>query len=144
MEPGRRLITGSGLVESRKSSEKTSAFKIGDSMSTDCSTDIDKLELPASLERIGRGIRVAGHRVSLFQIVDELLDGTPPERLREMFPTVPEGKLDEVISFCKRHDDVMRKYHEDYQSAFAAGAGSRMGEAPSLAELRRRKSEKAK
>jgi uncharacterized protein (DUF433 family) len=113
-------------------------------MSTDCSTDIDKLELPASLERIGGSIRVAGHRVSLFHIVDELLDETPPERLRELFPTIPDGKLDEVISFCKRLGDVMRKYHEEYQSAFTAGAGSRIGKALSLAELRRRKSKTVK
>jgi uncharacterized protein (DUF433 family) len=113
-------------------------------MSIDCRTDIDKLELPACLERIGGGIRVAGHRVSLFQIVDELLDETPPERLREMFPTIPDAKLNEVISFCKRNEGVMRKYHEEYRSAFAASAGSRIGTAPSLAELRRRKSEKAK
>jgi uncharacterized protein (DUF433 family) len=108
-------------------------------MSIDCSTDIGKLELPACLERVEDSIRVAGHRVSLFHIVDELLDGTPPERLRKMFPTIPDAKLDEVITFCKRHDEVMRRYHEEYRSAFAARVASRIGKAPSLAELRRRK-----
>jgi hypothetical protein len=61
-----------------------------------------------------------------------------------MFPTIPDAKLDEVIAFCKRHDEVMRKYREENQSAFATGASSRIGKAPSLAELRRRKLEKAR
>src|SRR5262249_19228996 len=135
-----------GTPEHRNTGKRSSrgSFNGLRPMNTDCTLDINKLELPAALERNGPSIRVAGHRVSLFQIVDELLDGTPPERLREMFPTIPEGKLDEVIAFCKRNEDAMRRYHEQYRSTFAAGTGSRMGKAPSLAELRRRKSEKAK
>ena len=98
-------------------------------MSQDCITDIDQLELPPSLERVGGGIRVAGHRVSLFHVVDAVLAGTPIERMGEMFPTVPPSKLEEVVSFCERHNDLMRGYHAEQRAAFAALAPSGMLEA---------------
>ena len=98
-------------------------------------TDIDQLEPPPSLERIGYSIRVAGHRISLFQVLDAIFDGTPTERMREMFPTIPAGTLDEVCSFCEQNIDIMRRYHAEQQAAIAAAEAGRSGAAPTLAEL---------
>jgi hypothetical protein len=105
-------------------------------------TEIDRLDLPPSLERIGRAIRVAGHRVSLVQVLDAVLDGTSTERMREMFPTIPAWKLDEVLTFCAENLGLLRRYHQEQRAAFAAAEAGRSGAAPTLAELRRRKAER--
>jgi hypothetical protein len=105
-------------------------------------TEVDRLELPPSLERIGRTIRVTGHRVSLFHVLDAIFDGTSTERMREMFPTVPARRMDEVRSFCEQNLDLLRRYHGEQQAAFAAAEAGRSGSAPTLAELRRRKAER--
>ncbi len=112
-------------------------------MSPDLIAEIDPLELPPSLERVERGIRVTGHRVSLFQVLDAMLDGASLERLREKFPTVPPWKLEEVLSFCKRHMDLMRRYHAEQRETFEAGVGQRVSEAPSLEHWRRRRVERS-
>ena len=102
----------------------------------------DEIEFPACLERVRGGVRVSEHRVALFQVLDALYDGTPMERLEEMFPTISPSKLGEVVDFCERHVELMRGYHAEQRAAFAALAGSRSGNAPTLAELRRRRTEK--
>lgn len=104
-------------------------------------TTVDQLELPSSLERVGATIRVTGHRVSLFRILDAYLDGVSVDRIGEMFPTIPTRKLEEVMAFCGRHADLLRRYHAERQAAFAAEMGGRPSEAPSAAELRRRRAE---
>ena len=104
--------------------------------------DIDHLELPPSLERVGRAIRVAGHRISLVQVLDAIFDGTSTERMREMFPTIPTWNLDEVLAFCERNIDLMRRYNQEQRAAFAAADAGQSGAAPTLAELRRRKAER--
>ena len=103
--------------------------------------NIDRLELPPSLERIGRSIRIAGHRISLVQVLDAIFDGTSTERMREMFPTIPAWKLDEVFAFCEQNIDLMRRYHGEQRAALAAADAGQSGTAPTLAELRRRKAE---
>jgi uncharacterized protein (DUF433 family) len=104
--------------------------------------DIDRLALPGSLERIGRSIRVAGHRVALVQVLDKLFEGTSTERIKEMFPTIPACKLDEVFAFCDQNLELMRRYHEEQRAAYVGGQTARSGEAPTLAELRRRKEQR--
>ena len=59
-----------------------------------------------------------------------------------MFPTIPPWKLDEVFAFCEQNIDLMRRYHGEQQAAFAAAEAARSGQAPTLAELRRRKAER--
>jgi hypothetical protein len=103
--------------------------------------DIDRLELPRSLERIGRSVRVTGHRISLVQVLDAIFDGTSTERMREMFPTMPAWKLDEVVAFCEQNIDLLRRYHGEQRAALAAADAGQCGTAPTLAELRRRKAE---
>jgi len=103
--------------------------------------DIDRLELPRSLERIGRSVRVTGHRISLVQVLDAIFDKTSSERMREMFPTIPAWKLDEVVAFCEQNIDLLRRYRGEQRAALAAAEAGQCGTAPSLAELRRRRCE---
>jgi uncharacterized protein (DUF433 family) len=111
------------------------------SQSNSIQADIDRLELPPSLERIGRSIRIAGHRISLVQVLDAIFDGTSTERVREMFPTIPAWKLDEVFAFCAQNIDLMRRDHGEQRAALAAAEAGQSGTAPTLAELRRRRCE---
>ena len=80
--------------------------------------DLDRLEPPPSLERIGRSIRVAGHRISLFHVLDAIFDGTSAARMREMFPTIPAWKLDEVCSFCEQNIALNKSTMGDNQVNF--------------------------
>jgi hypothetical protein len=68
--------------------------------------DIDRLELPPSLEPIGGAIRLAGHRVSLVQVLDAIFDGTSTERMREMFPTIPAWKPPPAQSGTELHTEI--------------------------------------
>ncbi len=105
---------------------------------------MDQFDLPLCLERVGRDIRVAGHRVSLFHIFDAVIDGTSPERISEMYPTIPLQKLEETLAFCKRHDALLLKYHAEYRATFEAEVAGHLETAPTLAELRRRIAENVK
>jgi hypothetical protein len=83
-------------------------------------TDIDRLDLPPSLEHVGHSIRLAGHRTTLIHVLDAIFDGTLIEPMREMFPTLANRKLDEVCAFGEQDIDLMRKYHGEQRAAFAA------------------------
>jgi len=112
-------------------------------MISDRIDSLARIELPPCFERVGGGVRVSGHRVSLHVILDAMADGATPERMEEMFPTIPAEKLAAVVAFCRRHPEAMREYREERRAAAAVQAGGRTGTAPTLAELRRRKAEGA-
>jgi hypothetical protein len=59
-----------------------------------------------------------------------------------MFPTIPACNLDEVFASCEQNIDLMRRYHQEQRTAFAAAEAGRSSAAPTLAELRRRKAER--
>lgn len=101
-----------------------------------------EVELPPCLEQGERGIRLTGHRVGLVQILNVLEDGVRLAEIEEMFPTVPAEQLAAVVAFCERHPVEMRAYHQEQRATFDALAEGRMGNAPSLMELRRRKAER--
>src|SRR4051794_10852883 len=76
-------------------------------------SDIDKLGLPDELERTDDTIRVAGHRVSLYLILDAYLGGKSIDEIREMYPTIPPNKLWNIIQYIIHHMEIMRNYHAD-------------------------------
>ena len=96
--------------------------------------------LPECLERADGGIRITGHRVSLFRILDAIFDGVSIERMREMFPTIPPRKLSDVVTFCNQQIEEMRSYHAEQKARFAALEAGRVTEGPSIEELHRRRS----
>ena len=54
---------------------------------------IDDLELPDCLERLKDGsIRIAGHRVSLFNMIDAVYNGRSVSEMHSDFPTVAQRR----------------------------------------------------
>ena len=62
--------------------------------------NIDDMELPECLARLGDGsIRVAGHRVSLFRVLDAIYDGHSITKIHSLYPTISKRKLEAVRDF---------------------------------------------
>ena len=91
--------------------------------------------LPECLEQVDGGIRITGHRVSLFRILDAIFDGVSIERMSEMFPTIPPCQLSDVVTFCNQQIEVMRSYHVEQRASFAALTADRVTEGPSFRRI---------
>ena len=101
--------------------------------------EIDKVELPKCLERLEDGsIRLAGHRVSLFYVVDALYNGHSEHEIQSMYPTISKRKLLAVRDFCIRHPEMVRAYHEEQLRAAERMRLSMKSEGSSREELLRR------
>jgi hypothetical protein len=111
----------------------------GGQMNPEWERDVNQMVLPPFLERTVGTIRVSGHRVSLYHVLDAIFDRVSIDRMREMFPTIPPRKLWEVVAFCNSNIESMRRYHSEQMSAFLATTSGRIKEGPSFAELRRRR-----
>jgi hypothetical protein len=76
--------------------------------------DLETLELPDCLERLPDGsVRIKGHRVSLYDMLDHLFSYQGEEDLQSLFPTVPYSKLTAVRAFCMRNHLPLREYHAE-------------------------------
>jgi|ERR1017187_5734739 uncharacterized protein (DUF433 family) len=101
--------------------------------------DINDAELPECLERLEDGsIRVAGHRVLLFHILDAIYAGHSNDEIEALFPTIPEHKLSQVRDFCLAYPDAMRQYHTEQCESAERLRVSVESKSPSRAELLRR------
>jgi uncharacterized protein (DUF433 family) len=96
--------------------------------------------LPEFLEQADGEIRITGHRISLFRIIDTLFDGVSFDRLREMFPSVAPDRLREVVDYCNQNLEWSRNYHAERLANDARTTSGKIAEGPSLAELRERPS----
>jgi uncharacterized protein (DUF433 family) len=77
-------------------------------------TDLETLELPDCLERLPDGsVRIKGHRVSLYDMLDHLFSDRAEEDLQSLYPTVPYSKLSAALSFCKRNQVPLRGYYAE-------------------------------
>jgi uncharacterized protein (DUF433 family) len=112
--------------------------------SSECTAmDIDDVELPDCLERLKDGsIRVAGHRVSLFHILDAIYNGHSEHQIQSLFPTITRRKLRAVRDFCIRHPEMVRDYHEEQVRAAERLRLSTRNEGPPREELLRRMQER--
>jgi hypothetical protein len=80
--------------------------------------DFGDLELPDCLEQWEDGsIHVAGHRVTLYHIIDHLKTSGDPTGLEDRFPTIPVAKLAIVASYCDQHWDAMLQLHSEIRAA---------------------------
>jgi len=105
--------------------------------------DIDDVELPDCLERLSDGsIRVAGHRVSLFHVLDAIYNGHSEREIQSLFPTITRRKLLAVRDFCIRHPEMVRGYHEEQLRAAERLRLSTRNEGPRREELLRRMKER--
>ncbi len=92
---------------------------------------------PGFIEKTSDGaIRVAGHRVSLYLILDAIFLGTPIHEIRSMYPTIAAQQLWDVIVFCNQHLETMRKYHRLMKAQEEAQIQSHRSTIPPLEELR--------
>jgi uncharacterized protein (DUF433 family) len=58
------------------------------------------MKLPDFLIEVPYGeIRLTGHRIGLYHVVDLYNDSYSPEMLHEEFPTLPVGLINKVIAF---------------------------------------------
>ncbi len=77
-------------------------------------TDLTRLRLPKSLQRWDDGtIRVSGHRIMLYHIIECLYDHGDFNELTLRFPTVAAAQLRGILRFCNNHPDVVRQLYEN-------------------------------
>jgi uncharacterized protein (DUF433 family) len=86
-------------------------------------------------------IRLTGHRIGLFHVVEDYNDGYTAEMLAEQFPTLPLSLIYKVLAFyLENRAEVDAAVAEGRAEIDRHRASAPKG--PSLAELRRRKAEK--
>ncbi len=92
---------------------------------------------PECIEKTADGaIRVSGHRVSLYLILDAIFSGMPIDQIRSTYPTIAPQQLWEVILFCIQHAEAMREYYRARKGEEEAEIQSHQNTIPPLAELR--------
>jgi uncharacterized protein (DUF433 family) len=76
-----------------------------------------ELVLPDCRERWEDGsIRVVGHRVMLYHIVDQIFERHDLEALSSQFPTISRTALQTIWSFSHDHEEEMRRFREEQRS----------------------------
>jgi uncharacterized protein (DUF433 family) len=103
---------------------------------TDDPMDIGKIALPDSLRKLSDGtIRVKGHRISLYLILDTIYSGGNIPELRSRFPTIAESQLWEVMEFYVRHHQEMWRYYRELRNKIQARVHEHRQTALSRTEL---------
>jgi uncharacterized protein (DUF433 family) len=64
-------------------------------------------------------IRLAGHRVGLYEVADRYWGGYSPEMLHEEFPTLPLALIHKVIAFCLENQEEVAAYLSTYRAELA-------------------------
>ena len=101
--------------------------------------DIMDLTLPDCLERLEDGtIRVAGHRVLLYHILDAVYSGCSISEIESLYPTISQEKISLVRDFCLAHPEIMRRHHAVKREEAENLRLSIKNEGPSRVELGRR------
>jgi uncharacterized protein (DUF433 family) len=86
------------------------------------------MKLPEFLTAAPLGeIRLTGHRIGLYHVIEDYQRGYSPERLHEEFPTLPVELIDRVLAFYRDNrrevDDYLarcrRQSEENRQAARA-------------------------
>jgi uncharacterized protein (DUF433 family) len=102
-------------------------------------TDRRSLELPPYFDRWEDGsIRIKGHRVSLYEILDALYAGHSIDEINDLYPTIPVSKLRQVVAFCSLHPETLREFHREQQRQAEARRAAHPPVGPTRAELQKR------
>ena len=92
---------------------------------------------PDCVEKTSDGaIRLTGHRVSLYLILDSIFSGTPTDEIRSMYPTISPQQLWDVIVFSNHHFKAMHKYYMIKKAEEEAQNLSHRNTIPSLEDIR--------
>ena len=83
------------------------------------------------------GIRLTGHRIGLFHVVDRYQRGDSPEGIQEQFPSLSLEEVRQVLAFYHVNQAEVDAYIAEYRAELERQeAAPRQG--PDLAELQRR------
>jgi uncharacterized protein (DUF433 family) len=61
-------------------------------------------------------IRLTGHRIGLYHVVDRYQDGYSPEMLAELYPTLPLALIHKVIAFYLENQAEVDAYVAAYRA----------------------------
>ena len=96
-----------------------------------------QMKLPEFLNQADGEIRVAGHRISLYDVLWEYNQGRTVEELTLRFPTLRRSTLHKLIAFYLDNQPEVDVFLEAHAKAFD-DQRSRGPAGPSVAELQRR------
>ena len=114
-----------------------------ESNSSNRTTSAWTLTLPDCLERWKDGsIRVAGHRVMLYHIVDAIYEKSDLQELRNRFPTISKKQLRAIMEFCDEHTEAMQRLWEELRPEADLRRRSTDAEGPSRDELVKRRQQR--
>ena len=74
------------------------------------------MDLPSYLEHADGEIRLTGHRIGLFHVVDRYQEGYSPEMISEEFATLPLALIYRVIAFYLENQQEVDAYVTDYRA----------------------------
>ena len=61
-------------------------------------------------------IRLAGHRIGLYHVIDRYQEGYSPEMLHEEFPTLPLALIHKVLAFYLENQAAVDAYVSAYRA----------------------------
>jgi uncharacterized protein (DUF433 family) len=74
------------------------------------------MHLPEFLHEADGEIRLAGHRIGLYHVIDRYTEGYTAEMLREEFPSLPLDLIGRVIAFYHNHKAEVDTYVTEYRA----------------------------
>jgi hypothetical protein len=80
--------------------------------------------------------------VSLYDILDTIYMNTSIEEIEDLYPTIPPGKLRQVLEFCSLRPEIMRDFHEEQRRLAESLRSSHKQAGPTREELRERLNER--
>jgi uncharacterized protein (DUF433 family) len=100
------------------------------------------MNLPDFLTRHRYGeIRLTGHRIDLFHVVERYKEGSSAERIVEEFPTLSLLQVERVLAFYRENREEVDRYVAECRAEIDRQASAPQP-GPSFAELRRRMEER--
>lgn len=100
------------------------------------------MNLPDFLTRHAHGeIRLTGHRIGLFHVVECYKEGASPEQIQQEYPSLPLPLIRQVIAYYLEHREEVDPYVKGCREEIDRQAAAPQP-GPSFAELRRRLEEK--
>jgi uncharacterized protein (DUF433 family) len=75
------------------------------------------MQLPDFLMEAGYGtIRLTGHRIDLYHIMDRHQRGLSPEQIHEDLPTIATELVEKVLDFARANKAEVDKYVAEYRA----------------------------
>lgn len=95
------------------------------------------MDLPEYLEYVDGEIRLTGHRIGLFQVVERYQAGYSPEMIGEEFPTLSLALIHRVIAFYLDNQSEVDAYVSDYRKTLDSREAAHPSSAAAV-EIRKR------